>query len=1844
MIKARSVKKCLSVFLSFVMMLSVFTFVPSGKVMANPLLILPNKGFEEVSAGKPISWPLMSGTTVGSVTNIVRSGTYSVQLTDLSSTASVGARSQKIPVTVGKEYEVSIYSYNTQGSSALWLEFWDASNNLILFPTASNNTLNQWKQLGISQIAPTGAVSASLRLYQGLGNIGTTYFDDAEFIEVVKDPNVLLRNGDMESTLDGLTRYWDPFFGGDITSSQVRKRSGERSLKITDSSASAGIGVRSLKIPVIVGVKYQAEVYAYAESGSFTIFLEYWNAANTNLTNVIVASTALNEWKSILAAGIAPVGATYATVRLYSGGSNVGTAYFDDATFSIAPPDPNINLNNGAFELLDASLPSNWRAVDGTVEVSSAQAYNGVRSIKINNTVGQFAGLRSHLIPVSPGVYYTSSVYAFKSAGTAELMMEFWNSDKVFLSSVSQVGSTSNAWESISVQSVIPAQTAYVSLRIGTLPPAGGTVYFDNAEFKSSANPSKIRTTLYSTEKVANARINAQQFQWAKSLKDTAVLNAEKYLAKGLDFLWNSVPNNALPRSYAVNQDLGSPVSTKAQLQPYGNYPYLLDPINNPWKITDPASGYKFPTNDFEGYYRSGLDEHGMFIPERADKTKLVNTLYPEKGPTWGVDDGTGWVDPQGKRFTIMAYYVHFMWYSQNSLIQNALNAFRDAYLYSGDIKYARAGTILLDRVADVYPEMDISKYSSSVYLNSSGKSVGNGKVLGGIWETDLIKSFITAYEAFFPAMDDPQIVQFLDAKSTQYRMTNAKNSGANIRRNIEEGIIKQVYPAVKKTQILGNDGSHQSALAMAAVVYDTLPDTKEWLDFIFQTGSVLQSPTRLTGGNILNSLVSDVDRDGNGNESATFYNSIWIQTHRITADILDGYDLYPEADLYKNVKFKKMFSAMSNLIQIEKFTANIGDTGSTGKPFIVERMVDAVKAFKKFADPYYAQVAYFLNNNTTDGIHTDIFSNNPSSIADRIKEVIATIGPLKLETINESGYGYAALKDGEKPKADYGQRLSFAGMDVTTQSISTKYNELAGSMQLPAFQSGSAVTFAFNVPSTDDYELDLLPLKTSNGGIYSISIDGQFVKEIDFYGADLKQYETLTQLSLTQGTHTISFQNIGKNPLSTSFYMEAYILNLLNAQARVLRDAQSGEVNTLRDMWMFYGRNAIHGHRDALNIGFHGFGLDLAPELGYPEFADNVDMHRAQWMTNTISHNTVVVDKRKQSQLEGAADATHFDDTDLVKLIDVESPKSYTQTSLYKRTTAMIKVDDANSYSVDLFRVKGGNDHYFSFHGAEGMVTTEGLNLTPQLEGTYAGANVPFGTRVDDVEGPGYMGSGFHWLKDVERDASPTDRFSVDWNVKDTWNVLGNGIGAQTNIHLKLTMLGSMSDVALADGVPPRNRPGNPAELKYLIAHRTGTALDSLFTSIIEPYKGERFVSAISPLIVRQNGEIVTGNDVRAVSVKLKNGRTDYIVSALDSTQAYSVNLPDAEYSLEFKGSFGVYSVQEDGSGSTSYLHDGSYIGQSNLIQQDRIGAITGTIVDFTKSLNVQNEIIVEASSVYSGDPADLIGNSIRVENDTIRYASYRINKVTVLDGTRLKLDIGDITLVRSYMDKNDFSKGYIYDITSGAAFRIPLTYTTTLVTPPPADAILVADITTPTNTDVTVSITYPIEAVNKEFKMGANGTWTPYTAPIVLSVNDTVYARGWDRAGRSSNITNLIISNIDKVAPTLTITPDHSVLSPPNHQLVNIHVMLTSQDNNPGSLSVVLTSITSNEPDNGIGDGNTVNDIQGANFGTLDTDFQLRAERSGTGNGRIYTITYTITDTAGNQSTAVATVIVNH
>ena len=115
-----------------------------------------------------------------------------------------------------------------------------------------------------------------------------------------------------------------------------------------------------------------------------------------------------------------------------------------------------------------------------------------------------------------------------------------------------------------------------------------------------------------------------------------------------------------------------------------------------------------------------------------------------------------------------------------------------------------------------------------------------------------------------------------------------------------------------------------------------------------------------------------------------------------------------------------------------------------------------------------------------------------------------------------------------------------------------------------------------------------------------------------------------------------------------------------------------------------------------------------------------------------------------------------------------------------------------------------------------------------------------------------------------------------------------------------------------------------------------------------------------------------------------------------------------------------------------------------------------------------------------------------------------------------------------------------------------------------------------------------------------------------------------------------------MDTTPPIVTVHADPSELWPPNHRMVHVHVEVEVID--CSSYEVFLDSVTSNEPPNSTGDGNTEPDIEGADLGTEDYDLYLRAERSGGGSGRVYTITYRVVDAGGLETWESAFVVVPH
>jgi hypothetical protein len=141
-------------------------------------------------------------------------------------------------------------------------------------------------------------------------------------------------------------------------------------------------------------------------------------------------------------------------------------------------------------------------------------------------------------------------------------------------------------------------------------------------------------------------------------------------------------------------------------------------------------------------------------------------------------------------------------------------------------------------------------------------------------------------------------------------------------------------------------------------------------------------------------------------------------------------------------------------------------------------------------------------------------------------------------------------------------------------------------------------------------------------------------------------------------------------------------------------------------------------------------------------------------------------------------------------------------------------------------------------------------------------------------------------------------------------------------------------------------------------------------------------------------------------------------------------------------------------------------------------------------------------------------------------------------------------------------------------------------------------------------------------------------------------VVATATDAAGNTQTC-SFTVTVKDVTAPVITTNGQTIALWPPNHKYSTIKVtdlVASASDLCDPSVninSVRISKVTSDEPDNSGGDGNSTHDIV---IAADCKSVQLRSERKGGSNGRVYTITFKVTDSSGNSSTATAKVVVDH
>ncbi len=490
-----------------------------------------------------------------------------------------------------------------------------------------------------------------------------------------------------------------------------------------------------------------------------------------------------------------------------------------------------------------------------------------------------------------------------------------------------------------------------------------------------------------------------------------------------------------------------------------------------------------------------------------------------------------------------------------------------------------------------------------------------------------------------------------------------------------------------------------------------------------------------------------------------------------------------------------------------------------------------------------------------------------------------------------------------------------------------------------------------------------------------------------------------------------------------------------------VLRDGFLSDQESMQSAWMYFGGCVTsHGHYDVLNMGIEAFGLNLTPDLGYPTNTGSGDPTRSGWVAATISHNTVVVNEQNQDRVSTATTPLLFDDSEYVQVMGVDGSDAYPQVDEYNRTVVQIKIDDDDSYYLDFFRVLGGTHHTYSIHAqSQGAMPMSGLDLELQTDengnmvGTYAGPDVEYGASGD-------FPLGYNYMTKVRRDTDPeSNKFVVDFTITDYRGAVSNN----KDIHLQMTQINNFTpdEVAIVGGLVPIKK-DNAAiteetdTLEYVLTQResaNGEELDSLFTTVFEPYKKTSNLVSIDQIPVEAVAGKPGSTDVAvAVKVTHKSGRVDYVFYSSNNTVTYCV-----DDTFEVRGYVGVYSL--DGSKGIEIYR---YVTGGDIIVEatETVGTYKGTVLGFSTELTMYDNYI--DVNLDGSVAEDLAGRFIFVENDGVQNGVYKIESAKAIDGG-VRLNLGTVSLIRSLRDSTNLDAGYIYNIAKGQRFEINMAYT---------------------------------------------------------------------------------------------------------------------------------------------------------------------------------------------------------
>lgn len=421
----------------------------------------------------------------------------------------------------------------------------------------------------------------------------------------------------------------------------------------------------------------------------------------------------------------------------------------------------------------------------------------------------------------------------------------------------------------------------------------------------------------------------------------------------------------------------------------------------------------------------------------------------------------------------------------------------------------------------------------------------------------------------------------------------------------------------------------------------------------------------------------------------------------------------------------------------------------------------------------------------------------------------------------------------------------------------------------------------------------------------------------------------------------------------------------------------RGGKGDEKRALWMNYGHNRGHSQDDTLDIGLQAHEGIILSHMGYPR---NWGYWEYAWSSHHLARQFPYQTMVAQSQLFADAGPAHVTEAFATSLTEPEG-------QWQRRLLAMVDVGPDSFYCVDFYRIFGGQEHWWAFHGQEGDFSTNGIQLTRQEKGTLAGPDVPYGDekwlKANGCSANiyGYRGILFPFahLYNVERGPAQ-GAWWADWRLK-------NGDG----LHLRLTIPSAEGmEVNLCDGTSPAG--GNPYEMKWIMMHKQSTQpAQSQVLSILETYRDQPLIQAVQPLELSGTDE--SGFAPKACVVRLGE-RTDTLLAAADAT------VPRTAGEITFAGRFGLYS-EKNGVPENLVLIGGTELrkGEFGVRLDSAEYRARITAVDRDQEMIT----VSPAPPVLSA----LVGNYVYITNQGRRIARKVLEAKAVPDGAQLWVDL---------------------------------------------------------------------------------------------------------------------------------------------------------------------------------------------------------------------------------------------